>query len=128
MTTTPPTERDITGRFIKPEADEPATPAHDNDMHPLARLLFGWVESPRTPLFLLIAVVTVCAGLIGVDLILDRHEYIEEANMIGFYALWGFGSFALAVLSGWPLSKLLRRSEDYYGEADTTPQDVEADQ
>jgi len=128
MTTTPPTERDITGRFTKPETDEAATPAHDNDMHPLARLLFGWVEAPRTPLILLIVVATTCAGLIAADLILDRHDHIEQANITGFYALWGFGSFALAVLSGWPLGKLLRRSEDYYGEADTTPQDVEADQ
>jgi hypothetical protein len=34
--------------------------------------------------------------------------------MPGFYALFGFLAFGVAVLSGWPLGKLLRRREDYY--------------
>ncbi|MBR9834960.1 MAG: hypothetical protein GYB42_07175 [Alphaproteobacteria bacterium] len=94
-------------------------------MHPVSKLLFGWVEAPRTPLFLFIGVILVCAGLVLVDLTLNRHEYIHLAEGFAFYAMWGFGAFAFAVLSGWPLGKLLRRSEDYYGEAETTPQDVE---
>lgn len=127
MTTPPPIERDKTGRFVKPES--PDTPVvTDHDVHPVSRLLFGWVESPRTPVLLLAIVSLSCAGLILVDLVLHRHEYVELANATGFFGLWGFGAFALAVLSGWPLGKLLRRSEDYYGEAETTPADVEADQ
>ena len=127
MTTPPTIERDKSGRFIKPDTgDSPAV--SDNTMHPAARLIFGWVESPRTPTILLALVSVTCAGLILVDLVLHRHEYIELAKATGFYGLWGFGAFALAVLSGWPLGKLLRRSEDYYGEAETTPADVEAEQ
>ena len=66
--------------------------------------------------------------MIVIDLGVNRHEYLDFANATGFYAIWGFAAFAIAVLSGWPLGKLLRRDEDYYGEADTTPQDVESEQ
>lgn len=121
-----PPERDESGRFIKPEpGQDPILPGDTGDMHPVSRLLFGWVESPRTPIILLILVILLAIGLVVVDLGIHRHEYLEFANATGFYAMWGFGSFALAVLSGWPLGKLLRRDEDYYGEAETTPQDVE---
>lgn len=127
MTTPPPIERDKTGRFVKPDTlDTPDL--RDDDMHPVSRLLFGWVEGKRTPILLLAAVSLICFLLILVDLVLNRHEYVALADMTGFYGLWGFGGFALAVLSGWPLGKLLRRGEDYYGEADTRPADVEADE
>lgn len=120
-----PPERDASGRFVKPDQDAPKP--NDDDMHPTSKLLFGWVSSPRTPLILLILVVVISIGLVVFDLTVDRHEYLDFANANGFYAIWGFAAFALAVLSGWPLGKLLRRDEDYYGEADTTPHDVESD-
>jgi hypothetical protein len=120
-----PPERDSSGRFVKPEPEAPKP--SDENMHPMSKLLFGWVGSPRTPLILLVLVIVICAGLVIFDLTVNRHEYLDFANANGFYALWGFAAFALAVLSGWPLGKLLRRDEDYYGEAETTPQDVESD-
>ena len=120
-----PPERDSSGRFVKPEQDLP--PPSDHDMHPMSRLLFGWVSSPRTPMILLILTVVIAIGLVLIDFAVNRHEYLDFANANGFYAIWGFAAFALAVLSGWPLGKLLRRDEDYYGEAATTPQDVEQD-
>ncbi len=123
MTVSP--ERDSSGRFIKPEQDAPKP--SDENMHPMSKLLFGWVGSTRTPIILLILVILICAGLVAFDLTVNRHEYLDFANANGFYAIWGFAAFGLAVLSGWPLGKLLRRDEDYYGEADTTPQDVESD-
>ena len=118
-----PPERDSSGRFVKPEQDLP--PPSDHDMHPMSRLLFGWVSSPRTPMILLILTVVIAIGLVLIDFAVNRHEYLDFANANGFYAIWGFAAFALAVLSGWPLGKLLRRDEDYYGAAATTPQDVE---
>lgn len=120
-----PPERDSSGRFVKPE-QEPPKPS-DHEMHPMSRILFGWVGSPRTPLVLLILTVVIAIGLVLFDFAVDRDEYVDMANANGFYAVWGFAAFALAVLSGWPLGKLLRRDEDYYGEADTTPHDVEQD-
>lgn len=122
-----PPDRDSSGRFVKPESDSPLP--SDKNIHPISKLLFGWVESPRTPLLLLLIVALISASLIVADLFIDRHEYeyTHFAESTGFYAFWGFTAFALAVLSGWPLGKLLRRDEDYYGEADTTPDDVEQD-
>lgn len=120
-----PPERDSSGRFVKPEQELPKP--SDHDMHPMSRILFGWVSSPRTPLILLILTVVIAIGLVLFDFAVDRYEYVDMANANGFYAVWGFAAFALAVLSGWPLGKLLRRDEDYYGEADTTPHDVEQD-
>lgn len=125
-----PPERDSSGRFVKPEQEAPK-PSNEG-MHPLAKLLFGWVESPRTPFLLLVIVVLISAILIVADLIIgrevkDKYQAIAFTQATGFYAFWGFAAFAIAVLSGWPLGKLLRRDEDYYGEADTTPSDVESD-
>jgi len=125
MTVPTPPERDANGRFVKPEPEAPKP--NDDDMHPVSKLLFGWVSSPRTPLIMLVAVIVIALGLVLYDLSVDRHEYLDFANANGFYAIWGFAAFALAVLSGWPLGKLLRRDEDYYGEADTKPHDVESD-
>lgn len=122
---TTPVERDSSGRFVKTETEAPKT-VKDDDVHPLSKVLLGWVESPRTPTILLVLVIVICAALFIADAFVDRHDYFHLAESTGFYALWGFGAFAIAVLSGWPLGKLLRRDEDYYGEADTTPEDVES--
>lgn len=120
-------ERDASGRFVKPpEPEAPRVPGQIDGMHPMARLLFGWVEHKRTPALLLLGVMAVSAALILIDLAYQRHEHFDLANATGFYGLWGFGAFAFAVLSGWPLGRLLRRDEDYYGEGDTRPKDVEA--
>lgn len=117
-------ERDENGRFMKTEPEARALPGSDS-VHPLSKVLFGWVEHRRTPRLLLTVVVLVSIGLFSADFILDRHDYLSLAETKGFYAIWGFGSFALAVLAGWPLGYLLRRSEDYYGEAETRPKDTE---
>lgn len=124
MSQTP--DRDGNGRFVKPPGPE-HRPDQTN-IHPVGKLLFGWTDSPRTPFVLLLIVIVLVGGMTLVDVLHQRHEYVEEANMTGFYALWGFGAFAIAVLSGWPLARLLRRSEDYYGEAETTPDDIEEKQ
>ncbi|MEO0786355.1 MAG: hypothetical protein AAFY10_11710 [Pseudomonadota bacterium] len=118
---TPP-ERDESGRFIKVE-DGP-TPLGPDEMHPVARLLFGWVSAKATPAIFLWATIAICVALVLIDYGMNRHDYTEFANFNGFYAFWGFVAFALAVLSGWPLGQLLRRGEDYYGEGDDTPQNT----
>lgn len=115
-------ERDAAGRFVK--TDTPSAPVRDDDMHPMAKLIFGWVSAKSTPSIFLWGTIAICAGLILADLAVHRHEYLHFAEFNGFYGIWGFGAFALAVLSGWPLGRLLRRDEDYYGEGDATPQDA----
>lgn len=126
MSSTPPIERDSSGRFVKLETHTPNAPAHDDKVHPVGKLLFGWVEHPRIGMILLVGVIVALFAFILADVIYtDRHDYFHFAEATWFYAIWGLGAFSFAVLAGWPLGKLLRRDEDYYGEADTKPRDVE---
>ena len=87
-----PPERDSSGRFIKPEDDAPKP--SDENMHPLSRLLFGWVSSPRTPLFLLILVILICAGLVVFDLAVNRPRLFQFCQCqwvlrdLGLCGLW----------------------------------------
>lgn len=118
-TTTP--GRDPSGRFTKPEATVEADTARDDDMHPMSRLLFGWVSARATGAVILWGVILICAALGLADYLIERRETVDFASFNGFYGVWGFGALALAILLGWPLSRLLRRDEDYYGEGDETP-------
>jgi hypothetical protein len=90
---------------------------------PVARFLFGWTTKPWAGkvVFWTLAILSVI--LIGIEPLLEamsaeghhfRHSYFAIDGTTAFYAIWGFASFALVVLAGWPLGKLLRRSEDYY--------------
>ena len=114
-------DRDASGRFLKPtEAPEPRRPG-DDEMHPAARMMFGWVSAKWAPNLILLVVAVVSLLLIVIDLQVHRNEEADFANMTGFYAFWGFGALVLIVFSAWPLGHLLRRDEDYYGEGDETP-------
>jgi len=92
---------------------------HDREtgVHPLAKPFLGLGDTKvRNRISLII--LALAAGLLITDFIVHRHEYLSLAETRGFYALFGFGAFAIAVLSGWPLGALLRRNEDYYNEPD----------
>ena len=82
--------------------------------HPLSVLLFSWM---RTKLFrnvMLIGLGALGAMLIGFEIVLAFQPIKDVTSVPGFYGIFGFLAFGLAVLSGWPLGKLLRRPEDYY--------------
>jgi hypothetical protein len=82
--------------------------------HPLSVLLFSWM---RTKLFfrvLLIGLGVVGVGLIGLDVWMMHRPVKDVTSGPGFYGVFGFLAFGLAVLSGWPLGRLLRRPETYY--------------
>ena len=117
-------DRDASGRFLKPETTSPPRIADEDDMHPAARVMFGWVSAKWAPNLILLIVALASLVLIVIDLRVERHEEMEMANATGFYAFWGFVSFTVAVLSGWPLGRMLRRDEDYYGEGDSTPENL----
>ena len=109
-------------------APESPGEANASEENPLAQILFGWVEARRTPALLFWGMLILSAGLIFADLSVDRHEYVGASETTGYYGVWGFISFSLAVLSGWPLGRLLRRGEDYYGEAEIRPRDSAPDE
>ena len=96
----------------------PNSDAPDQDMHPVAQALFGWVTWRWTPALFFWGLGLLTLGLVAADLLLDRHEYLSMANATGFYAIYGFAAFAFVVLMGWPLGRFLRRDENYYGDAD----------
>jgi len=82
--------------------------------HPLSVLLFSWM---RGKMFLRVFVaLLLVAGVAAIALeAMSLAKPIKDVtSMPGFYAGFGFIAFAVAVLSGWPLGRLLRRREDYY--------------
>ena len=82
--------------------------------HPLSILLFSWM---RTELFFRAFMATIAAfgaTLIALEVVLVRHSYSSLEGLPGFFGVFGFVALGIAVLSGWPLGKLLRRPETYY--------------
>lgn len=82
--------------------------------HPLSVLLFSWMRTKLFFQFMLVGLGVVGVTLIGLELWLAYHPIKGVTSTPGFYGVFGFLAFGLAVLSGWPLGRLLRRPEDYY--------------
>ena len=97
-------------------AEEPHGPVQlgEPGEHPLSILLFSWMRS--TLFFRVVTALLAAAGalLIALDAVLVRHSYTSIESLPGFFGVFGFLAFGLAVLSGWPLGRLMRRPETYY--------------
>jgi hypothetical protein len=82
--------------------------------HPLSILLFSWM---RSKFFFRALMALIAAGgalLIALEFVLVRRNYDSIESLPGFFGVFGFLAFGFAVLSGWPLGRLMRRPEDYY--------------
>lgn len=90
----------------------------DDPVHPIARP-FLWLESKWFTASLVWVLGVLAIGLGAIDFVHHRHDYLEFAQMPGFYALAGFGAFVLAVMGGWfVIRRFLGREENYWdGEA-----------
>ncbi len=55
-----------------------------------------------------------CAALVAADFVLHRHTYHDWEKIPAFYAIFGFGSYVLIVLTATLLRKLVMRPENYY--------------
>jgi hypothetical protein len=90
--------------------------------HPLSVLLFSWMRTPLFKTMLAWSLLVTGAALIGLETWLAFRPIKDVTYAPGFQGMFGFLAFVFAVLSGWPLGKMLRRSEGYYdsrrGEAD----------
>ncbi|HOY79573.1 MAG TPA: hypothetical protein PLN33_17280 [Hyphomonadaceae bacterium] len=99
------------------KAEAPSTekvPLGEPGEHPLSVLLFSWMRSKfffRVAMALLAAFGAV---LVALEIALSGKAVTSLANMPGFFGIVGFAGFGIAVLSGWPLGRLMRRPEDYY--------------
>ena len=85
--------------------------------HPLSVLLFSGLrkDSAQKPIYY--GMIAVCAALAVVGFFLHGEHHFELEGWPVFFGIFGFISFALAVLSGWPLGKALRRPEGFYEDA-----------
>lgn len=92
----------------------------EEDMHPMAKILFGWVNAPRTGRVIFWGLAGLSLILLILDTIVHRHVKEDIEAYIGFYGFYGFIAFGFVVLMGWPLGRLLRRPENYYSDANET--------
>lgn len=76
-----------------------------------------WLDEPRNVTRLVGVLYAACALLLGADLLLHKHAHFAFENWFGFYAFFGFTAYCAIVLSAKLLRRLLRRDENYYGEA-----------
>ncbi len=97
--------------------DKTPRPAPENGIHPLARP-FLWLDKSFARDVISLCIVLIAMILLAVDFFVHRHGETAIAERPGFFAIFGFISFAFAVLMGWPLRALLMRGPDYYGESE----------
>ncbi len=71
-------------------------------------------DKPRNVKRLLWAFYAVCAALLALDLVIDRHVIHAWESLFGFYAVFGFAACVGLVLGAKELRKLLMRKQDYY--------------
>lgn len=57
---------------------------------------------------------TICAVLLGLDLVIHRHVMHDWENLWGFYPVFGFVACVTLVLVAKWMRKFLMRPEDYY--------------
>ncbi|MGB7757346.1 MAG: hypothetical protein WBL23_14930 [Salinisphaera sp.] len=67
----------------------------------------------------------ICAGLLLAEFFYPKHPHFGFDGWFGFYPAAGFIAYCAIVLSAKALRPLLRRGENYYGEADPDEADLE---
>ena len=98
----------------KPKPEEPAPQLGEPGEHPLSVLLFSWMRTAFFFRFFMALMAATGAVMIGLEVVLIRKSYATIESLPGFFGVFGFLAFGLAVLSGWPLGRAMRRPEDYY--------------
>lgn len=119
--------RDTSGRFVKKAAETVHnlhTPSAEG-IHPMSQILFGWTHRKGIVNIIFWVMLVLSILMLAVDLVVGRHDTFKFAESTGFYGIWGFVSFSFAVVMGWPLGHLLRRGENYYGDAGGPPDGID---
>jgi membrane protein YdbS with pleckstrin-like domain len=75
-------------------------------------------DKPRNVRRLLYALYSVCALLLAVEFLYQRHTQHDWDSWPGFYAGYGFVGCVLLVLIAKLLRRLLKRPEDYYDDGE----------
>jgi hypothetical protein len=107
-------------------SDEADNKPGEPDEHPLSVLLFSWMRGERFDRAFLAGLGGLCALLAALELVVRRHDGPAVDGLPVFYGVFGFLAFSIAVLSAWPLARLLRRPENYYSHDDVEDEEAEA--
>ena len=73
-----------------------------------------WLDRPENVRKLYLGLWVFGLAWVIPDLFLHKHEDVEFAATIGFYAAYGFVACVALVLAAKGLRRLLMRPEDYY--------------
>lgn len=85
----------------------------------------GLFERPPVINTLIAILAILCGGLLIAEPFYAGHPYFGFDGWFGFYPAVGFFAYCCIVLSAKALRPLLRRGENYYGEADPDEEDLE---
>lgn len=73
-----------------------------------------WLDRPDNVRKLYVGLWVMGLALVIPDFFLHKHEDVELATSLGFYAIFGFVACVALVLTAKGLRRLLMRKEDYY--------------
>jgi len=73
-----------------------------------------WLDEPKNVGRVIKLLVAVCVGLLVADFLYEKHTHFDWEGWPLFHAVFGFVAFALAVLLGKQLRRIVMRKEDYY--------------
>ncbi len=73
-----------------------------------------WLDKPGNVKKLLWVLYALCALILALDFVYEKHPYFEVENIPNFWGFWGFLCFVFIVFVGKGLRKLVMRDEDYY--------------
>ncbi|MEQ8321450.1 MAG: hypothetical protein RH946_14370 [Rhodospirillales bacterium] len=73
-----------------------------------------WLDDPRNVRKIIIALIVVCAGLLIVDVLYEKHPHFAAEEWFGFYAIFGFVMCVGLVLVAKLMRVFLMRDEEYY--------------
>ena len=71
-------------------------------------------DKPRNVKLLFNVFYALCAIVVGLDLVIHRHEVHPWERLLTFYPLYGFVGIVILVLIAKQLRRVLMRPEDYY--------------
>lgn len=75
-----------------------------------------WLDQHNNINKIFYSLVFICALLFLVDILYKKHTYFIFEGWFGFFAWYGFICCVVLVLLATQMRKLLKRSEDYYGD------------
>jgi hypothetical protein len=73
-----------------------------------------WLDNRRNVDKIVYALYAVCAGLLLIDPLVEKHGPFEIEHWWGFYGIYGFVGCVFLVLAAKVLRMIVMRPEDYY--------------